>query len=143
MAHTIHTGGGSVVAAIGGFRDFLNSTWPVIAAILEDHDWDDDAYFLEDWLDANWQLLVARQLLGKDGDLQPFAVATNDVTKKRFAYRFESPGERRIFVSLGAVRKSFEIAPPFDMMKVMNQNGSIEILPWLSLEFELRKVIPG
>lgn len=138
MTNAIHADGKSVMEVIGRFRFFLNSAWPEIVKILDVHDWDDDAYFLEDWLDANWRLLVARQLLGKDNDLQPFAVATNDILKRRFTYWLESSEEHKIFVSLGTVRKTFEIAPPFDMTKIINKDGLIEIQPWQSVKFELK-----
>jgi len=130
----------SVMLALERFKSFLVSAWPVITEVLGDHDWDCDAYFLEDWLDLNWKLLVCRQLLGKEGELQPFAVATKEIEKKRYNHRLESIEGRKIFVSLGTGDRAFEIAPPFDKVKVLNQNGVSEVLPWSSLRFELKSI---
>lgn len=140
MAIIQYPGCEAVMIAIEQFRGFLNSAWPALTEVLNKHDWDDDAYFLEDWLDANWNLLVSRQLLGKGGGLQPFAVATNGIRKGHYGYRLESTRDRKIFVSLGSGEDVFEVAPPFDKVKVMNQNGVAEVLPWLSLRFELKAI---
>jgi len=138
---TVHPDYEAVMAIIEKFRSFLNSTWPVLTEVLKEHDWDDDAYFLEDWLDANWRLLVGRQLLAKEGDhLQPLAVATNEIFKRRYSYWFESITDQKIFVSLGSGQETFEIAPPFDRVKVMNEDGTTEVLPWSSLKFGLRSI---
>lgn len=140
MAAIEHPDCEAVTIAIEQFRGFLNSAWPALTEVLNKHDWDNDAYFLEDWLDANWNLLVSRQLLGKEGGLQPFAVATNEIRKGHYGHRLESIGDRKIFVSLGSGEGVFEIAPPFDKVKVMNQSGVAEVLPWLSLRFELKAI---
>lgn len=50
------------------FRQFLINSWPIIT---QDLDWDEDAYFLDDWVQANWELLVERQL-GKKIFLVPY-----------------------------------------------------------------------
>jgi len=130
----------AIKIAIERFRNFLNSTWPALTEILKEHDWDDDAYFLEDWLDENWNLLVGRQLLGQGNILQPFAVATNEINKGNYSYRLESKGDRKLFVSLGSGEGTFKIAPPFDKIKVVSQSGVSEVVPWASLQFELKKI---
>jgi hypothetical protein len=130
----------AVMASIERFRNFLNSAWPALTEVLGEHDWDDDAYFLEDWLDANWNLLVCRQLLGKGSVLQPFAIATNEINKGNYSHRLESMGDRKLFVSLGSGEEFFEFAPPFDKVKVMSQSGVTEVVPWPSLQFELKRI---
>ncbi len=48
-------------------RNFLNISWNhVIYNIMEDHDWDDDGWFLNDWIQVNWELLVEREMLGRN-----------------------------------------------------------------------------
>jgi len=32
---------------------------------METHDWDEDGDFTFDWIQANWEFLVERELLGK------------------------------------------------------------------------------
>ncbi|MDB6081207.1 MAG: hypothetical protein JWO53_479, partial [Chlamydiia bacterium] len=51
------------------FRDFLCICWPSIDSLMSDHDWHDDGDFIDDWLGANWELFVERELLGKNGFL--------------------------------------------------------------------------
>lgn len=53
------------------FRQFLIKSWPIISQHLDSIDWDEDAYFLDDWMQANWELLVERQL-GKEIFLLPY-----------------------------------------------------------------------
>lgn len=120
------------------FRDFLNSSWSSLENVLNDHDWDNDPYFVEDWFDENWSLFVSRQILGKKGGLQPFSAAENEVLKENFKYQLESVKDRKIFVSLGTGNDSFQLRPPFDKMKMMNEDGTIEIVSWKSSKLRLR-----
>ena len=58
MAAIEHPDCEAVTIAIEQFRGFLNSAWPALTEVLNKHDWDNDAYFLEDWLDANcWSVV--------------------------------------------------------------------------------------
>ena len=47
------------------FRDFLNTCWPSLKILLEQHNWTMDPNFLEDWIARNWEFLVGRELLGE------------------------------------------------------------------------------
>ena len=64
------------------FQKFLIESWPTLQTILANHDWDEDAYFFQEWLDQNWNLLVGRRLFGKGANIQPFCVGMNDIRKE-------------------------------------------------------------
>ncbi len=51
------------------FKDFLVSSWPHLDSLMEEHDWHADTDFMDDWLTTNWELLIERELLGRDSYL--------------------------------------------------------------------------
>lgn len=62
------------------FRDFLNISWDhVIYNLMNQHDWDNDGDLIDDWMQVNWELLLERELLGKDLTLTQFS--TTHLTK--------------------------------------------------------------
>src|SRR5262249_44630608 len=60
-----------ITSHVINFRNFLNSSWPWLDALIESHDWEDDGDFTFDWIQANWEFLVERELLGKGRYLLP------------------------------------------------------------------------
>jgi hypothetical protein len=44
------------------YREFLVASWPTLNVVLSHLDWNDSPYFVDDWLQANWELLVEAQL---------------------------------------------------------------------------------
>lgn len=68
---------------LGYFRQFLISSWPYLDILMEDHDWDNDTDFIDDWLQTNWELLIERELLGQGIYLSPLAIylPTRTITK--------------------------------------------------------------
>jgi len=62
----------SIEEMVLNFRDFLNASWSSIRKILYILDWDGDSYFLDDWIEANWELLVDRQI--SNAVLVPYGV---------------------------------------------------------------------
>jgi len=127
-----------IARVLAQFREFLLESWPALQTILQDHDWDDDAYFLEDWLDQNWGLLVGRQLLGKGANIQPFCIATNDIGKGKYlrCIRVDAP-IAGTFVSMGSCGNGFSLTPPFDEVRILRDDGIEEILPFSSLLFRV------
>ncbi|ADI38001.1 putative uncharacterized protein [Waddlia chondrophila 2032/99] len=56
------------------FREFLNISWDhVIYKIMDEHNWDDDSDFIDDWMQINWELLVERELLENRFTLAQFS----------------------------------------------------------------------
>ncbi len=131
--------------ALKVFRDFLNASWPIVKSLGKKHDWDNDAYFFEDWFDQNWLLLVGRQVLGKTQDLQPFSVGINDVKKKKYGFciRTKAP-VIGTFVSMGTGGDSFSLNCPFDKIKILRDDGIEEIHSFSDVEFQIseRRVNP-
>jgi hypothetical protein len=128
----------SITEALKLFRDFLNESWPVVKSLAKEHDWDNDAYFFEDWFDQNWLLLVGRQLLGKTVDLQPLCVGINDVKneKHRFCIRTQLPVVGT-FISLGTGEDSFSLDSPFDKIKILRDDGVEEVHPFSTAQFQV------
>jgi hypothetical protein len=54
------------------FRAFLIAVWPSFDQFMMKHDWNDDGNFIDEWLEANWEFLVERELLGNQGLLTAF-----------------------------------------------------------------------
>lgn len=65
------------------FRQFLISSWPYLDILMENHDWDNDMDFIDDWLQTNWEFLIERELLGQGIYLSPLAIylSTRTITK--------------------------------------------------------------
>lgn len=49
------------------FQKFMIHCWKDLDDIMDKHDWDNDGTFTNEWLQANWEFLVERQLLKKNG----------------------------------------------------------------------------
>lgn len=48
---------------IGKFVDFLNSSWIIVSQLLVNRDYTSNEDSINDWLQANWELLVERKVL--------------------------------------------------------------------------------
>mgnify|MGYP000932168565 CR=1 FL=1 len=49
--------------AIKTFIDFLNSSWIIVSQLLLNRDYTSNENSINDWLQANWELLVERKVL--------------------------------------------------------------------------------
>lgn len=56
------------------FRKFLLDSWEDLDHLMKDHDWEDDGDFIDEWLQVNWEFLVERQLLKKNGFLNSYGI---------------------------------------------------------------------
>jgi hypothetical protein len=120
------------------FRNFLNDVWPPLNILLDDHDWDNDPYIVEDWLDDNWSHLFVRQILGKDFNFQPLTASIIDIKKHRYQYwlHVDNPPQA-IFLTLGTKNDGFSISPPFDRIQVLTIKDEIDIVPLYGVKFSL------
>jgi hypothetical protein len=131
-----------VTEAFNQFRGFLTMSWPSIDQIMWEHDWDNDPYFLEEWLDDNWMHLFVRQVLGQNCDFQPFSSSIASIQKSCHKYRLELVCPRpSIFVALGSNLPTFSIAPPFDQVQVLLEDKQLALFPLEEAEFRVVNVV--
>ncbi len=140
------------------FRDFLNVCWPHVDDLMEDHDWDDDGNFIDDWLQVNWEFLVERELLESHGFLTPFSLLdfqkritypeqlpTYTVIAKSTKNVFDFRGKIlppthtfRLFSFLSHTERGIGLYPPFDLANVLDENTQQEtIVRFIDVRFYL------
>ncbi|PHM27521.1 hypothetical protein [Xenorhabdus budapestensis] len=129
-----------IFITLSRFRMFLNHSWPAIDEILYDHDWDDDQEFIDEWMDANWSLLVGRRLFGKDSEIQPYALGTIYMLKNSYNRIIVTIDNKKyIFSEFSSSEDGLTTAPPFDMMRIVSLEGNISAVPFkrehLTLEY--------
>ncbi|MDB6081209.1 MAG: hypothetical protein JWO53_481 [Chlamydiia bacterium] len=125
----------NVTEHITKFRDFLCICWPSIDSLMAGHDWHEDDNFIDDWLEANWELLVERELLRGEGFLKSFGMSpsasrvispnqkptyavyakSNNLLfdMRRTTLSLPTDQKLRLF-SLGSSERYFGLYPPFD-----------------------------
>lgn len=54
-----------ITQQINLFRKVLIFSWPFVKNIIDNHDWNNDPYLVNDWIQVNWELLIERELLGR------------------------------------------------------------------------------
>ncbi|MEQ6205022.1 hypothetical protein ABMC88_18455 [Sulfitobacter sp. HNIBRBA2951] len=131
------------------FQKFLLASWPQLALIMNDHDWDDDPYFIDYWIQANWELLVEHQLL--DDVILPaygYDVDPNARYKKKgsapthyIACKPNSTKDALVFVCFAAKNGcDISLAPPFDIVRVRCEKTlELSYMPLESVKFFLVK----
>lgn len=115
--------------AIVNFRNFLIYCWPSIEKVFEHLDWDNSPYFLEEWMQANWELLVEKQVLETDQLLTSYGYdrssacryinADKVITHSVVCKKKSEPNARyyfRYFITKDEI--TFKMAPPFDLVEV-------------------------
>ena len=145
------------------FRNFLNAAWPNLDALMEAHDWDEDGGFTVDWIQVNWELLVERELLGKENFLAPLEW-NNRITfpEKHAKYKVickipdgleikdwilksnNYEGEELLISGFCTPRGiSYGLYPPFDFVELCSPNKKkIYIIPIDSCRFFLNSILP-
>ena len=63
----------NITDTIVHFRKYLLVIWDDIDNLMSHHDWEDDGYFIHNILQANWELLVEKQLLEPNEILTPYS----------------------------------------------------------------------
>ena len=133
---------------IFNFHGFILACWPQLSVIMENLDWDNEPYFVEDWIQANWELMVERQLLSNDHFLLPYGygvgtehrhtnigkLATHRVIatlkRKNEKYRF------LCFTSKNSGAIKFEV--PFELVSIKNlSTGAISHAELDKVEFSV------
>ncbi len=149
-----------VTSHIIKFRDFLISCWPKLEELMEEHDWDDDGNFIIDWLQANWEFLVERELLGKGNYLPLFTWGGRKTSSEKAANykivcqidnkdclidkftktRNFANEELYISVFLTPMGTSYWWHPPFDYVNLRTlDQKKLYTVPFDSVRFILKK----
>ena len=145
------------------FRLFLIASWPHLDSLMESHNWDEDGGFTLNWLQANWEILVERELLGDETFLMPLSVPlTTRVINKNARAKYsvmtyisrDMPDCRtekklpqnctlRFFGLLSALKAGgFGLYPPFDFVHlVLDSTKETFIVPFSGLQFHLIELI--
>lgn len=143
------------------FRHFLITVWEDLENLMEYHDWDNDGKFIHDWLQINWELLVERELLGKNDFLASFGYkpldfrisrhnnkpnyfiqATSDKAILDLKGNFPIPFEKglRLKIFLAEARSAYGPYPPFDVARlILDSTNELFLAPVSLLRFKLVK----
>lgn len=141
-------------SALANFRRFLSDSWPALLAFANDAGWDDDPYFLDRWQQANWEILVERQVLDANQFLPPYGYGKEDPalrhtdlgaapTHRLICFdKLESPRHGYKFLRFVTVRDGrCCIDAPFDYVSVRLPNGrDVRDLPVRQVEFHLEVI---
>lgn len=138
---------------IENFRSFLISSWPSVSKILEQLDWDSSPYFLDIWIQANWEHLVEEHLLDDGQFLRPYGynsspgcrtsgngcASTHQVT---CVSKIRSYANLCVFLTFVAKKGSaWKIEPPFDHVDVEDfKTGKRYTIPIEEVDFIVKPI---
>lgn len=141
------------------FRDFLISCWGNLDKLMENHDWEDDGKFTREWIQANWEFLVERELLGGKACLStlewcdritqgkshklygvvckvPTDYKLRDLLKETLNYENE---DLLLFGFRTQTESIFGVYPPFDYAEIRTSNKKkIYVVPLDLCQFHLK-----
>ncbi len=131
------------------YRSFLISSWTCLSEILIKLDWDESPYFLDDWMQANWELLVEKQI---DSSYILASYGFNNSPQCRYLGKdktvthriicWENKEIKYIFLCFTTKKDGrYEIRPPFNYVNVENfVTGERSVLPLNQLNFMVEEV---
>ena len=150
-----------VTEHIKKFILFLTACWPSLDELMEQHDWDEDGGFIDDWLQLNWEILVEREILENNGFLTPLSVPmaarvintnaqanysivtyiSRDLLDYKTKRNLSKNYAIRFFGFCSALKQGgFGLYPPFDLAHlVLDSTKELFIAPFSDLEFYLVK----
>ena len=133
------------------FHEFTLACWPQMNIILKNLDWDDNPYFIDHWMQSNWEILVERQLLDGEGFLHPYGydinpecrqTAVGSVATHRLMIVLKPEESRLEFVNFSTFSyngNSFE--PPLDKVGVRYlESGDITYIPLELVDFDIEVI---
>lgn len=152
--------------AIRGFSDFLNLCWRRVLPLLEDRTYTTNEGSINDWLQANWELLVERKVLplneyleiyGEGSDYYGESSRITDVQSMPcysirvisccsdlvdLLNKAEIGNVNLIFDRLVGFENGFYIDnPPFNYVLVQDESSGNEmVLPLEKIRFELQTI---
>lgn len=143
----------SIYQLMVSFRNFLNSSWPSVMETMEEHDWDDSPYFLDQWIQANWELLVEKHILEPKQLLVPYGY--NSSPGCRYSHKEDKSTHRVVCKKKGdadfgyiflcfesKMKGAYSISPPFDYASIKNiKEGTILDVDFKALEFAIEPIV--
>ena len=134
------------------FHGFLVACWPNISKVLEQLDWDESPYFLDNWMQANWELIVEEQALESGRLLVPYGY--NSSPRCRYTCKDGKLTHRVICRKKGQLESRynflcfvskengvFKVEPPFDFISVEDvENGERLRLAFDEVHFSIEKM---
>ena len=133
------------------FQQFMLACWPQLTRVMQSLDWDDDPYFVDNWIQANWELMVEKQLGIEGVSLLPYGYNTSPGSRytrvgasatHRVICKLKDSENRLAFLSfISKVGGELKLEPPFDNVCVKNLNTN-ETTSWLigDVEFFIDKI---
>ena len=124
---------------IENYREFLNFCWPSVEKAMSQLDWDSDAYWADDFMQANWKLLVERALLADSECFQDYGfgkpIHKNNTHKLVCIYN----QNRYLFRCLSTIENEGSVLkPPFNKVYAWDeQNNKGEYFSLQDLEFDI------
>jgi hypothetical protein len=133
------------------FQQFILACWPQLSMVMEHLDWDDDPYFIDYWFQANWELMVEKQLGNAEVVLAPYgydASPNSRYTKvgtkstHRVLCKVEGVTGKYVFMSFVSEDDgNRKLEPPFDRISAKEvSGGEIFLFDLGDVEFELEKI---
>ena len=132
------------------FRDFLIQSWPCLSKTMHFSDWDDDPHFIDDWMQANWELLVERQIESVQvlapygyGVLSEIRYSNNTLITHRVVCREKADptGNTYVFQSFLTKEDGWRIWTPFDYVEAENlATGKLSMIKFEELEFSVEQI---
>lgn len=141
------------------FKNFLNKCWGELDKLMENHDWENDGEFLDEWVQVNWEFLVERELLKLHGYLSPLACNAHITPYKgKFFYKLICEVDKNIELKdwiqktfnyedeellLSGFRAEYDatfgLYPPFDYIEACTiDRRKIYIVPITACRFFLK-----
>ena len=138
--------------SILNFRDFLNQSWPSLHKVLDCLDWDENPYFVEYWIQANWEILVENQALESGDVLEPYGYGKSPgdrylerekiATHRVICEKKSESNERYIFLCfLTKIEGNGVIVPPFDYANAKDfKTNEILSLPIQTVNLTIERI---
>ncbi len=133
------------------FRQFMLACWPQLNQVMQNLDWDNDPYFVDNWVQANWELMVEKQLDGNDIILFPYGYDDSPNSRytkvganasHRVICNLKNMEETFTFLSFTSkVKEELKLEPPFDGVRIKSLNtGTIMLYSVDDVEFSIDKI---
>ena len=149
---------------IKSFSDFLNASWNYVIPLLSERTYTSNEDSINDWMQANWELLVERKILPLNEYLEVYGdgadfngissrITDIDIAATHYLSVFIHHGtdlltNEKINNSIFSFEKFvgfragfYTVAPPFKYVLVLDNNNMERVFRIENTHFELHKII--